>query len=204
VSVNDDPSTFAEWNLELLNTRFTTVEGVAEWLLMAIAGLDNTNPQEQKTPTRFVKALRELTTPDRDWEFTTFDTLSDEMVVVRDIRFASLCRHHILPFMGVCHIAYIPNISLAGLSKLPRLVQQCSASLNTQEELTSEIATILEGKLDPIGVGVMMEAEHTCMTIRGALAPGTLTYTASMKGVFSDHTKTAKSEFLSRISSGRS
>lgn len=203
MSVNDDPSPFAEWNLELLHTRFTTVEGVAEWLLMAVAGLDNTSPQEVRTPARFVKALRELTSPDNDWEFTTFDTLSDEMVVIRDIRFASLCRHHVLPFMGVCHIAYVPNVKLAGLSKFPRLVRQCSASLNTQEELTSEIAFKLSDILEPRGVGVMMEAEHTCMTIRGAQAPGTLTYTGSMKGVFSDHTKTAKAEFMSRIDGGR-
>jgi GTP cyclohydrolase I len=203
VSINDDPSEFAEWNMQLVNTRFPTVESLAGFLLEAVVGLDGTNPQELKTPTRFVKALRELTTPDYDWEFTTFDTLSDEMVVVRDIRFASLCRHHVLPFMGVCHVAYIPNVKLVGLSKLPRLVQQCSASLNTQEELTSHIALVLQEKLDPIGVGVMMEAEHTCMTIRGALAPGTLTYTASMKGVFGDHTKTAKAEFMSRIDGGR-
>lgn len=170
---------------------------------MATVGLDDTNPQEVKTPARFVKALRELTSPDENWEFTTFDTLSDEMVVVRDIRFASLCRHHVLPFMGVCHVAYVPNGQLAGLSKIPRLVSACSASLNTQEELTSEIALKLLDKLNPLGVGVMMEAEHTCMTIRGALAPGTLTYTGCMRGVFADHAKTAKAEFMSRIDGGR-
>jgi GTP cyclohydrolase I len=177
---------------------FTSLEDVAEYLLMSCAGLDPTSPQEADTPRRFVRALRELTTP-QEFEFTTFDTLSDEMVIIRDIRFASMCRHHVLPFMGVAHVAYIPNVKLAGLSKIPRFVHHCCASLNTQEELTAEIAAGLDMKLEPKGVGVIMEAEHTCMTIRGVQSPGTLTYTASMIGVFSDHTKTAKAEFLSRV-----
>ncbi len=174
---------------------------MAHDLLRDVVGLDTSRPDMKDTPRRFVQALRELTTPDYDWEFTTFDTLSDEMVIVRDIQFHSLCRHHILPFMGVCHVAYVPNVKLAGLSKIPRLVKQRSASLNVQEELTAEIAIALEDHLEPKGVGVIMEAEHTCMSIRGSLAPGTLTYTAAMRGVFSDHMKTAKAEFLSRINS---
>jgi GTP cyclohydrolase I len=198
-SVNDDPSPFAHWNAELANTRFASIEALAEFLLEATTGLDPAHPQEQKTAARFVKALQELTTPDKGWEFTTFDTLSDEMVVVRDIRFASLCRHHVLPFMGVCHVAYVPNVKLAGLSKIPRLVRSISRGLNTQEELNYSIAYNLEEELNPKGVGVVMEAEHTCMTIRGALVPGTLTRTASMRGVFSDHSKTAKAEFLGSI-----
>lgn len=162
---------------------------------MATVGLDDTNPQEVKTPARFVKALRELTSPDENWEFTTFDTLSDEMVVVRDIRFASLCRHHVLPFMGVCHVAYVPNGQLAGLSKIPRLVSACSASLNTQEELTSEIALKLLDKLNPLGVGVMMEAEHTCMTIRGVQAVGSRTVTSTLLGTLREDAR-SRQEFF--------
>lgn len=201
-AINDDPSPFADWNAELANTRFATVESLAEFLLMAVAGLDNTHPQERGTPRRFVQAMRELTSPDKDWAFTCFTTSSNEMVIVRDIQFASLCRHHVLPFMGVCHVAYIPNGKMAGLSKFARYVKSQAACLRTQEELTQDIAEGLNLLLEPLGVGVMMEAEHTCMTIRGALQPGTKTYSASMLGVFGDHDRTAKSEFMSRVNGG--
>ncbi len=170
-----------------------------QYFLEVCANLNIEDPQERDTPKRMAQAIKELTTPDTSWEFTTFDTTSDEMVVVADIRFASLCRHHVLPYTGVAHVAYIPNGKLAGLSKIPRYVLQCAASLSTQEELTTEIADGLEEKLTPLGVAVAMEAEHTCMSIRGVQATGTRTYTAAMRGVFADHDKTAKQEFLSRI-----
>jgi GTP cyclohydrolase I len=179
--------------------QFRDEEDLARVLLMSCAGLEPDRPQHARTPARFVKALKELTTPDDDWEFTTFDTMNNEMVILRDIQFASLCEHHIFPFYGVCHVAYVPDGKLAGLSKIPRLVKQCSAMLNTQEDLTAYIANRLQEFLEPRGVGVMMEAEHTCMAIRGVQAFGTKTYTAAMYGVFGDHTKTAKAEFMSRV-----
>jgi GTP cyclohydrolase I len=177
---------------------FTSMEDVAEFLLTSCAGLDIKDPQEEKTPQRFVRALRELTTPE-DYEFTTFEATSDEMVTMYNIPFSSLCRHHVLPFTGTAHVAYIPNEALAGASKLARTVHEFSRALQTQEELTDQIATCLMTRLDPQGVAVIMEAEHSCMSLRGVKTYGTRMRTASMKGVFADHDRTAKAEFLSGI-----
>lgn len=196
---NDDDSEFAHWNAELASTRFASVYGLAEYLLFAVAGLDPGNPQEADTPKRFVNALRELTTPDTTWKFTTFDAESDEMVTMYNIPFHSLCRHHVLPFQGVAHIAYVPDKLWAGASKLPRTVAHFSARLQTQEELTAQIAEYLGSKLLPKGVAVVMEAEHTCMTLRGVRTYGTRMRTATVTGVFADHEKTAKAEFFSGI-----
>jgi GTP cyclohydrolase I len=149
----------------------------------------------RETPVRFMRMLEELTTP-KPFEFTTFESHGDEMVVVQDIPFHSLCAHHIVPFVGVCHIAYIPNARIAGLSKFARLVQSEAATLTVQEELTDAIATFLERELRPLGIGVIMRAEHMCMTLRGAQAPGTLTTTSAMRGVFLDATKGARQEFM--------
>lgn len=173
---------------------------VARLLLEQTVGLDITNEQEANTPRRFVESLIEMTTPE-PFKFTVFtpDHQLDEMVIERDIPFFSLCRHHVLPFTGVAHIAYVPDKTMAGISKLARTVKFHAAGLRTQEELTVQIADFLETRLQPLGVGVIMEATHTCMTLRGVKAPGTLTYTAAMKGVFADHDRTAKSEFLNRI-----
>jgi len=178
-------------------SRITDTELAAE-LLRRVAGLEPNHPQHADTPRRFVSALKELTTPE-EFKFTTFDTLHNEMIVQKDIPFVSLCQHHILPFHGVAHVAYVPNTKMAGLSKLARCVRYHAASLQVQEDLTAEIAHDLDEQLEPRGVGVVMEAEHMCMTIRGVQVPGTRTYTACMKGVFGDHDKTAKAEFLSRI-----
>jgi len=177
---------------------------LAEQLLASVVGLDPSNPQEKETPRRFLQALREMTTRE-PFEFTTFkpDVPLDEMIVERDISFHSLCRHHVLPFEGVAHIAYVPDERMAGISKLARTVRYCAAALQTQEELTVEIATFLEDNLRPRGVAVVMEAEHMCMTLRGVKAPGAKTSTAAMKGVFADHARTAKAEFLSRIDGRR-
>jgi len=173
-------------------------EELAAEFLGRVAGLDIKHPQHRETPRRFVSALRELTTPE-DYNFTMFDTLHNEMIVQSNIPFVSLCQHHILPFHGIAHVAYVPNVKMAGLSKLARCVRYHAAALQVQEDLTAEIAHDLESKLEPSGVAVVMEAEHMCMTIRGVQVPGTRTYTACMKGVFADHSKTAKAEFMSRI-----
>jgi GTP cyclohydrolase I len=175
-----------------------TDEQLAQALLGRCAGLDPTNPQEERTAQRFVHALRELTTPE-EFEFTTFDSTSDEMVTMYDIPFSSLCRHHVLPFTGVAHVAYVPKKKWAGASKLARTVQWHSRSLQTQEELTSDVCDFLISNLEPDGVGVIMEAEHFCMTLRGVRTHGTRMRTANMWGVFADHDRTAKAEFLSGI-----
>jgi GTP cyclohydrolase I len=181
---------------------FTSIEGVAEFLLTSVAGLNNADPQEEKTPERFVRMLREMTTP-VPFEFTVFKAEDRNMVTEIGIPFTSLCRHHVLPFTGIAHIAYVPNAQMAGLSKLARAVQSLASSLQTQEQLTAGIADFLEKKLEPVGVGVIMEAEHLCMTVRGVRAPGVVTRTAAMRGCFADHKKTAKAEFLSSIDNRR-
>jgi GTP cyclohydrolase I len=164
----------------------------------------------KKTPERFAKMLRELTTPANGWDFTTFPNgmNNDQMIVVDHIPFVALCEHHILPFSGVCHIGYIPGDRLAGLSKFARAVKFMAKGLWTQEDLTDTLAQYLIDMLDPRGLAVVMEAEHTCMTIRGVQSPGTRTTTSSMKGLFlenDDHPEriaAARQEFWQHVNRG--
>jgi GTP cyclohydrolase IA len=179
-------------------TAIRSPEGAAEYLLTEVAGLDPASEHAKETPARFVAMLRELTTPS-EIKWKTFPAKSDEMIVIRNIPFASLCNHHIVPFIGIAHIAYVPFERIAGLSKFARVVKHFAASLQIQEELTAQIANFLEQQLQPRGVGVILDAEHLCMTIRGIQSPGTRTQTGSMMGVFADHSKTAKTEFLASI-----
>lgn len=152
-----------------------------------------------RTPQRFASMLRELTTPE-DFAFTTFPAEgADEMVVLHDIPFVSVCNHHIVPFVGKAWVGYIPDQKLVGLSKLARVVQHYARSLQVQERLTKQVADRLMEELNPLGVAVLMKAEHFCMTIRGVKTPGTMTTTSAMLGVFSDHERTAKAEFLQII-----
>lgn len=153
-----------------------------------------------KTPERFVKGLVELIDPSPcKFDFTTFESDSDEMVVVSDIPFVTLCAHHVLPFTGVAHVGYVPNGRIAGLSKLARTVTYYSKGLNVQETLGQQIADHLEAHLKPLGVAVILEAEHTCMTIRGIKANGSRTTTSVMRGCFADHNRLARQEFLSIV-----
>lgn len=149
------------------------------------------------TPDRFTSAFRELMGyNDPQWQFTTFESDCDEMILIKDISFVSLCEHHMLPFMGVAHVGYLPQGRLAGLSKIARCVRHWCRGMWTQEHLTMAIADDLEKELVPLAVGVILEAEHTCMTIRGVRAPGSKTTTSAMRGVFRDNTNIARSEFL--------
>lgn len=173
-------------------------EKCAEFLLTKTTGLDVESSHGAGTPARFVAMLRELTTP-AEFTFTVFDSDLKDMVVVKDIDFVSVCNHHIIPFIGVAHVAYVPDGKIAGLSKIARTVHYYAKQLQVQEELTNDIADEIEDKLAPAGVAVVIEAEHMCMTIRGVQSPGTKTYTATMRGVFADHDKTAKAEFLQVI-----
>jgi GTP cyclohydrolase IA len=152
------------------------------------------------TPRRFAEAFLELMgTNDEEWQFTTFESAVDEMVLLKDIDFVSLCEHHLLPFIGVAHVAYIPQGEIAGLSKLVRTVRTYSRGLWTQEHLTAAIAIEIETRLKPLGVAVVMEAMHTCMAIRGVKVANSKTITSAMRGVFRDTTNTARAEFLSLI-----
>jgi GTP cyclohydrolase I len=146
------------------------------------------------------RSLRWLT---RGYEMTAEDAVGSavfeeehqQMVLVRDIGFYSLCEHHMLPFFGLAHVAYIPDGRIVGLSKLPRIVEVFARRLQVQERLTEQIATALEGVLQPAGVGVVIEAEHMCMAMRGVQKQGSRTITSALRGAFRDDSRT-RDEFL--------
>ena len=151
------------------------------------------------TPRRFIKMLRELTDASESWAFTTFKSDSKEMVIVKNIRFVSLCSHHLAPFTGMCHVGYIPDEFIAGLSKIGRQVQTMSKMPSVQEELTTAIADSFNDILNPAGVIVIMKAHHSCMSLRGALAHEAETITSAVRGVFYSNTRGVKEEFLRLI-----
>lgn len=156
-----------------------------------------TSAEMEKTPERWAKMMIELTNREpHDFEFTMFDSPVDEMVIIQDIPVVTLCAHHLVPFIGKCHIGYVPLGKIAGLSKFPRLVNWFCKGVWNQEELTAMISAEIDLRLAPLGVAVIMQAEHLCMTIRGVQSPGTKTTTSSMRGCFADHTKKARQEFL--------
>ncbi len=124
-----------------------------------------------------------------------FNTCYDQMVVVKDIELYSLCEHHMLPFFGKCHVAYLPDKKVVGLSKLPRVVNIFSRRLQIQERLTSQIAGAIQNTIHPLGVGVVIEARHLCMVMRGVEKQNSQTITSAMLGVFRDSLQT-REEFL--------
>lgn len=141
-----------------------------------------------RTPHRLVGALAEILTPE-PFAFTTFanDAEHSGLVLARSIPVRALCEHHLLPFVGVAHVGYVPGVRISGLSKLARLVQDsCSTRPQVQERITQDVADRLEAVLDPQGVAVVIEAEHLCMTVRGVRAPGADTYTSTYRGVLAD------------------
>lgn len=160
----------------------------------------------QKTPERVAQAFAFFTKGyDQDIREiingALFPLEYDEMIIVRDIGFYSLCEHHLLPFFGKCHIGYIPNKQVVGLSKLPRIVEALSRRLQVQERLTVEIAETLKTELNPLGVGVVIEAQHLCMMMRGIEKQNTIAVTSHMLGGFRKQQQT-REEFLKLI--GRS
>src|SRR5580704_4688155 len=157
----------------------------------------------RRTPERFEKALRFLTSgyqqdPEKLLNGAMFSVCYDEMVVVRDIELYSLCEHHMLPFFGVCHVAYIPKKKVVGLSKIARLVNMFARRLQIQERLTSQIANAIQDELHPAGVGVIIEARHLCMVMRGVEKQNSTTTTSAMLGDFRERVQT-RDEFLSLI-----
>ena len=157
----------------------------------------------RRTPERFEKALRFLTSgyrqdPEKILNGAMFSVCYDEMVVVKDIEVYSLCEHHLLPFFGKCHVAYIPNKKVVGLSKIARLVNMYARRLQIQERLTSQIAKAIEEKLSPQGVGVIIEARHLCMVMRGVEKQNSMAVTSAMLGAFRE-SKQTRDEFLSLV-----
>jgi GTP cyclohydrolase IA len=168
--------------------------------LLIELGEDPSREGLQQTPRRVDKAMRFLTSGyqtdvDTVLNGALFSVDYNEMVIVRDIDFYSLCEHHLLPFFGRCHIAYIPNGRVIGLSKIPRLVDMFARRLQLQERMTSQIAETIRQKISPLGVAVVCEATHLCMAMRGVEKQNSYTVTSAMLGAFHDQART-RMEFL--------
>jgi GTP cyclohydrolase I len=172
-------------------------------LLLAELGEDPSREGLLDTPNRVAKSLRFLTSGysadiDAVLNNALFTVDYNEMVIVKDIDFYSLCEHHLLPFFGRCHVAYIPQGRVLGLSKIPRLVDIFARRLQVQERLTNQIAETLRDKVEPLGVAVVMEAAHLCMSMRGVEKQNSLAITSAMLGVFREDART-RMEFLDLI-----
>jgi GTP cyclohydrolase I len=164
-------------------------------LLLAL-GQDTSDPNLRDTPRRVAAAYSELLTP-KPFNVTTFPNEEgyDQLIIARSIRFTSLCAHHMLPFTGVASVGYLPRERILGLSKLARVVESFAHGLQLQERMTSQIATWLDEQLSPKGVGVLLEAEHLCMSIRGVQQPGATTVTSALLGCVRNDPRT-RQEFL--------
>ena len=168
--------------------------------ILTALGEDPERPGLLKTPARMENSLRWLT---RGYEMTVADAVGDavfeenhqSMILVRDIELYSLCEHHLLPFFGRAHVAYIPDRRIVGLSKLPRIVEVFARRLQVQERLTDQVASAIDDVLAPRGVGVVIEAYHMCMMMRGVEKQNSRTITSALRGVFRDDGKT-RDEFL--------
>ena len=183
-------------------TKSQELTKVIEQLLLLI-GEDPSRSGLEKTPDRVAKMYQFLTKGynedvDEVLNGALFPIEYDEMVIVKDIDFFSLCEHHLVPFFGRCHVAYLPDKKVIGLSKIPRLVEVFSRRLQVQERLTQQIADTLQEKIRPKGVAVVMEAQHLCMKMRGVEKQNTTAITSAMKGVFRSRRET-RQEFLELI-----
>ncbi|MGE0759204.1 MAG: GTP cyclohydrolase I FolE [Pirellulaceae bacterium] len=170
--------------------------------ILSAVGEDPDREGLQDTPARVARMYAELFAGLHDDPRVhlqrVFTEKYDEVVLVRDIAFNSMCEHHLLPFMGQAHIGYIPRGKVLGLSKLARVVESVSRRPQVQERMTEEIANLLESELEPKGVAVVVEATHTCMTVRGVRKPGSLCVTSAMKGLFRTNVS-SRSEIMQLI-----
>jgi len=187
----------------------TPKETIADLMrkVIALVGEDPEREGLRKTPERFEKALKFLTSGyhqnlDSVLNGATFSVSYDEMVVVKDIEFFSLCEHHLLPFFGKAHVAYLPSKRVLGLSKIARLVNMYARRLQIQERMTSQIAEAISEKISPEGVGVIIEARHLCMQMRGVEKQHGQAVTSAMMGSFR-HNKQTRDEFLSLVRNRR-
>jgi GTP cyclohydrolase I len=171
--------------------------------ILVAVGEDPNRDGLRNTPERVDRAFRFLTSGyqmnvDELVNKALFDVAYDEMVIVRDIELFSLCEHHLLPFFGKCHVGYIPNGRVIGLSKIPRLVDMYARRLQVQERLTTQIAETINEKVHPRGVAVVIEAQHLCMIMRGVEKQNSIAVTSSMHGVFKENQNT-RNEFLNLV-----
>jgi GTP cyclohydrolase I len=170
-------------------------------LFLESLGLDLSDAHLEGTPARVTRMWLDLLNR-QPFEWTTFADDADQMVVVRDIPFVSWCAHHLLPFTGVAHVGYVPNGHLVGISKLARVVQFQAQAPQVQERLTEEIADQVVEHLNPRGVGVVLQARHQCMEVRGVQAVGAVTVTCALRGVMLEKPE-ARAEFMSLIGGAR-
>jgi GTP cyclohydrolase I len=164
--------------------------------LLRALGQDPTSEHLADTPRRVAAAYAEMLTP-REFSLTTFPNGEgyDELVIARDIPLHSLCQHHLLPFTGLAHVGYLPGERILGLSKLARVVEMFARGLQVQERLTKQVADWLQDQLQPKGVGVVIEAEHLCMSLRGVQATGSRTVTSALHGLLRDDPR-SRAEFF--------
>lgn len=172
--------------------------------ILAAVGEDPDREGLLETPARVARMYAELfgglhLQPGRHLQ-RTFAEQYDELVLVRDISFNSMCEHHLLPFIGVAHVGYLPRGKVVGLSKLARVVEEISQRPQVQERMTHQVADLLQQELDPKGVVVVIEASHSCMTIRGIRKPGSVTITSAVRGLFKSNTS-SRAEVMSLIAS---
>jgi len=192
--VNEKPE--SEYNVDL-----DAIKQAVRAILIAV-GEDPDRPGLQATPRRVAKMYEEMFSglhvqPERHLK-VMFPESYDEMVLIRDIPFTSMCEHHLLPFSGVAHVAYIPNGNVIGLSKLARVVEEIARRPQVQERMTQAIADMVNQHLNTMGVAVVISAEHSCMSIRGIRKPGSTTVTSALRGIFKTNQST-RAEFMSLI-----
>ncbi len=201
---SDLESTFGDHRKRSLNPHvdYAAIEGAVRTILEAV-GEDPNRDGLLDTPARVARMYGEMFVglhldPARHLD-VTFAESYDEMVLIRDIMFNSMCEHHLLPFTGVAHVAYIPDGKITGLSKIARVVDEVARKPQVQERMTQQIANLIESKLATAGVAVIVSAEHTCMSLRGIRKPGSLTITSALRGVFKSDPAT-RAEVMSLIS----
>ena len=192
--------------VEVIQPKSAATETIADHVrsIIALLGEDPNREGLRRTPERFEKAMRFLTSgyrqdPEKLLNGAMFKVCYDEIVVVKDIEVYSMCEHHLLPFFGRCHVAYLPSKKVIGLSKIARLVNMYSRRLQIQERLTNQIAGAIQQWISPEGVGVIVEARHLCMVMRGVEKQRSSAITSAMLGVFRDNKET-RDEFLALVS----
>ncbi|MDA1278792.1 MAG: GTP cyclohydrolase I FolE [Chloroflexi bacterium] len=202
-------STFATFEFEqgtLLDAKCKQkiADGISMMLAAIGDGVDRNGTAD--TPKRVANMYDELLTgystdPVDLLNGAMFDVEYDEMVVVKGIEFYSLCEHHLLPFYGMVHVGYLPSTRVVGLSKIPRLVEMFARRLQVQERMTQQIAAVMDELIEPIGVGVVIEAQHLCTAMRGVKKPNTVMKTSALRGLFKNNSST-RDEFMSHVRGG--